>query len=123
MAIPFYNVNVSFYKTNFANGNQVLIFSVKGFMYVASPADKMVLPLGPDPDNLPYYHIIIDGIAVNPGLVRLEPGNELVTTMLDPAAFGLDGRWRVQYHPESNNGGQGFSNLNHIDTIVKAVVE
>jgi hypothetical protein len=123
MAIPFYNVLVSFYKTNFANGNQVLIFSVKGFMYAASPAEKLVLPLGPDPTNLTFYHIIIDGIAVNPGLVRFEPGNELVTTMLDPAAFGLDGRWRVQSDPESNNGGQGFSNLNHIDTIVQRVVK
>lgn len=122
MALPFYNVTVTLNRTNFDNGNQTVIFSVKGVMYPGGPGENLVLPLGPDPTILTFYHIVIDGPAVNSNLVLPIPGDELTIVPLSTAAFGLDGRWRVRADPMAYNGGEGFNGLNSVDMMVTRVV-
>jgi hypothetical protein len=122
MALPFYNVTATLYRTNFDNGNQDLIFSVKGVMYPSGPGENLVLPLGPDPTILTFYDLVIGSIEENPGLVLPVVGDELVVVPLSTAAFGLDGRWRVRADPSVYNGGQDFNELNSVVMKVTRVV-
>jgi hypothetical protein len=122
MALPFYNVNVTLTKTNFHNGNQVVVFSAEGVMYPGGPGENLVLPLGPDPTILTFYHIILGSIDENPDLVLPEPGNELKVTALSSSAFGFDGKWRVRADPAVYNGGEDFNELNSVDILVTRVV-
>jgi hypothetical protein len=122
MALPFYNVTVTLYRTDFDTQSQAVIFSVKGVMYPADPAQNLVLPLGPDPTILTFYDIVIGSIEENPGLVLPIPGDELIVVPLSTSAFGLNGTWRVRADPMAYNGGQDFNELNSVVMKVTRVV-
>lgn len=122
MALPFYNVNVTLNRTNYDNGNQDVIFTAQGVMYPGGPGENLVLPLGPDPEILTFYHIVIDGPEVNASLVLPVPGDELTVSAIASTAFGFDGTWRVRADPMVYNGGSQFNGLNNVDMMVTRVV-
>lgn len=123
MSLPFYNVQVTLSRTDFDTQSQAVVFSVQGVMYPGGPGENLVLPLGPDPTILTFYHIVIDGPGVNSNLVLPQPGDELDIVALADTAFGFDGRWRVRADPMVYNGGSGFNGLNNIDVMVTRVVQ